>query len=60
MIFAGAMARDQLGVLWLIADILNGPMAVPNLVALLLLSPLVFRLTIDYFEAKRDGGSLTA
>ena len=29
-------------------------MAVPNLIALLLLSPVVFRLTIDYFEQEKD------
>lgn len=54
MIFVGAMAQDQLDLLWLIADILNGLMAIPNLIALLLLSPVVFRLTIDYFEAEKE------
>lgn len=38
-------AIGNLGAVWLIADILNGLMAVPNLLALLALSPLVFRLT---------------
>jgi AGCS family alanine or glycine:cation symporter len=54
MIFVGAMAQGQLDLLWLIADTLNGLMAVPNLIALLLLSPVVFRLTIDYFEAEKE------
>ncbi|PCH84124.1 MAG: sodium:alanine symporter family protein [Piscirickettsiaceae bacterium] len=31
--------------LWLLADVLNGLMAIPNLIALLLLSPVVFRLS---------------
>jgi AGCS family alanine or glycine:cation symporter len=38
-------AIGNLGAIWLIADILNGLMAVPNLIALLVLSPVVFRLT---------------
>src|SRR5690606_31049001 len=39
----------QLDVVWLIADILNALMALPNLIALILLAPLVFRLTREYF-----------
>ena len=39
----GAMA--QLNFIWLLADTLNALMAVPNLIALLLLSPVVFKLT---------------
>ncbi len=35
--------------IWLLADTLNALMALPNLVALLLLSPVVFRLTRRYF-----------
>jgi AGCS family alanine or glycine:cation symporter len=35
---------------WLIADTLNALMAIPNLIALVLLGPLVFRLTREYFE----------
>ncbi len=35
---------------WLAADALTGLMAAPNLIALLLLSPLVFKLTKEYFE----------
>ncbi|PHS71848.1 MAG: sodium:alanine symporter family protein [Cycloclasticus sp.] len=31
--------------LWLLADVLNGLMAIPNLIALLLLSPIVFKLS---------------
>ncbi|MEE8516860.1 MAG: sodium:alanine symporter family protein, partial [Alphaproteobacteria bacterium] len=43
----GAMAN--LNLLWLIADVLNGLMAVPNLIALALLSPVVFKITRKYF-----------
>jgi AGCS family alanine or glycine:cation symporter len=46
----GAMAN--LDLLWLIADVLNGFMAVPNLIALAVLSPVVFKVTRDYYAAK--------
>lgn len=39
----------QLDFVWLVADTLNAFMAVPNLIALLLLSPVVVKLTQDYF-----------
>lgn len=39
-----------LDMVWLIADTLNAFMAIPNLVALILLSPLVFSITRDYFH----------
>ena len=42
-LIAGAILK--LEVVWALADVFNGLMALPNLVALLLLSPLVFRLT---------------
>lgn len=38
-------ATANLSFIWLVADTLNAMMALPNLVALLLLSPLVFKLT---------------
>lgn len=43
----GAMAK--LDFVWLLADTLNALMAIPNLIALLLLSPVIFRLTREYF-----------
>ncbi|KJS21782.1 alanine/glycine:cation symporter family protein [Stutzerimonas kunmingensis] len=43
----GAIA--QLDFAWLLADTLNGLMAIPNLVSLLLLSPVVVKLTKEYF-----------
>ncbi len=43
----GAVAK--LSFIWLVADTLNALMALPNLVALLLLSPVVFKLTKEYF-----------
>jgi alanine or glycine:cation symporter, AGCS family len=39
---------------WLAADALTGLMAAPNLIALLLLSPLVFKLTKEYFDNLKD------
>ncbi len=47
----GAVA--QLDLVWALADLFNGLMALPNLVALLLLSPVVFRVTREYFEAMK-------
>ena len=41
-------ATASFDVVWLIADILNGLMAIPNLLSLLLLSPVIFKLTRDY------------
>lgn len=38
----------QLKLMWLIADTLNAMMAIPNLIALVLLSPVVFRLSREY------------
>lgn len=40
----------QLDVIWVIADIVNGLMALPNLIALLALSPVIIRETKRYFE----------
>ena len=45
----------QLDMVWLIADTLNAFMAIPNLVALLLLGPLVFRITREYFADRTIG-----
>jgi len=45
-------ATAQLNFIWLLADTLNALMALPNLVALILLSPLVFKLTRDYFATR--------
>ena len=35
---------------WLVADTLNALMAIPNLISLLLLSPVIIKLTRDYFN----------
>ncbi len=38
---------------WTIADIVNGLMAIPNIISILLLNGLVVKLTVDYFKGKR-------
>ncbi|WP_010323371.1 alanine/glycine:cation symporter family protein [Marinobacterium stanieri] len=43
-------ATLSLDFVWLVADTLNAMMAIPNLIALALLSPVVFKLTREYFE----------
>ena len=40
----------KLKLVWTLADMLNGLMAIPNLIALLLLSPVIFSVTRDYFK----------
>ncbi len=44
----GAMA--QLNFIWLLADTLNAMMAIPNLIALLLLSPVIFKLSKKAYQ----------
>lgn len=43
---------------WNIADTLNGLMAIPNFIALFALSPVVFKLTKDYFKKVDDSNRL--
>ena len=50
----GAVAN--LSFIWLVADTLNALMAIPNLIALLLLSPVVFKLTKAYFNNGTSNG----
>ncbi len=42
---------SELTTVWLLADIFNGLMALPNLVALIFLCPVVFKMTKEYFES---------
>ena len=44
-------AAADLGFIWLLADTLNAMMAIPNLIALALLSPIVFKLTKEFFAS---------
>ncbi|MGE4617853.1 MAG: alanine:cation symporter family protein, partial [Gammaproteobacteria bacterium] len=44
-IMSGAVVKLEL--VWALADVFNGLMALPNLIALLLLSPVIFKMTRD-------------
>ena len=43
-------ANVKVDLVWAMADTLNGLMAIPNLIGLLLLSPMVFKVTREYFD----------
>ena len=47
-------ATSSLSFVWLLADTLNAMMALPNLIALALLSPVVFKLTKEYFAKQGE------
>ena len=46
-------ATMDLKLAWSIADTLNGLMAIPNLIALIALCPVVFKMTREYFDNER-------
>jgi len=54
----GAIA--QLDFAWLVADTLNGLMAIPNLISLLMLSPVVVKLTNAYFAERKTQEALAS
>ena len=54
--FAGSLYSLQF--VWLFSDVMNGLMALPNLVGLLLLSGVAVRETRDYRERMRSAGIL--
>jgi AGCS family alanine or glycine:cation symporter len=56
IIICGATMDLQLA--WDISDTLNGMMAIPNLVAVLLLCPVVFKLTREYFDKQKLNAQL--
>lgn len=41
-------AMGKLTMIWLLVDVMNSLMAIPNLLALILLSPVVFKITREY------------
>lgn len=51
-IILGCLGR--LEVVWSVADTLNGLMAIPNLIALVALSPVVFSLTKEFFKKENN------
>jgi len=48
-----SFANFKIGLMWNIADTLNGLMAIPNLIGLVLLSPMVFKVTREYFDKQK-------
>ena len=53
MIVSGAVMTSSLA--WDISDTFNGLMMIPNLIAVVLLSPLVFKITRNYIDRKING-----
>lgn len=53
-VFIGA--SQKVNFIWILADVMNGFMAIPNLIALALLSPVIFKITREYF-AKEQGSN---
>ena len=53
VLFAIVGATMSLADAWNLADALNGFMAIPNLIAVLTLSPEVIRLTKEYFQGQK-------
>ncbi len=49
-----SFANVKVDFVWNLSDTLNGLMAVPNLIGLLLLAPMVFKVTREYFDAQKD------
>ena len=57
LIACGAFLK--LEAIWVLADIVNGLMAIPNLIALIALSGIVVHETRQYLEKVRNGSKLT-
>ncbi|HEM5088699.1 TPA: sodium:alanine symporter family protein [Streptococcus suis] len=52
VIMVGLGGFLKLELIWIVADIVNGLMALPNLIALLALSPIIIKETRQYFRKK--------
>ncbi len=50
VVAALAFANVKVDLVWNLSDTLNGLMAIPNLIGLLLLAPMVFKVTREYFD----------
>lgn len=57
-IFLGTQMSLEL--VWKMSDVLNGMMAIPNLIALVFLAPVVFRLSKEYFAEEEQAESNAA
>ena len=53
ILFCAAGAVIDLKLVWDISDTLNGMMSIPNLIGVLLLSPVVVKLAKEYFETHK-------
>ena len=53
LVVIGRRGRGSLTLVWDISDTLNGLMSIPNLIALLLLSPVVIKVTKEHFAGLR-------
>lgn len=49
-----AFANVKVDFVWNLSDTLNGLMAIPNLIGLLLLAPMVFKVTGEYFDKQKS------
>lgn len=52
LIPVGAVVNLKL--IWGVADVMNALMAIPNLIALLVLSPIIFKLTKEFFASEKN------
>ena len=55
VIFVGVGAVAKLDFVWSLSDTFNGLMAIPNLIGLLALSPVIVKETRDYFSSGAGG-----
>lgn len=60
VLVVGVGALLKLNLVWALADIFNGLMALPNLVGLLMLTPVIVSETRDYFESLAAGEKVPA
>lgn len=54
VLFVGIGSVLKLNLVWTIADVFNGLMAFPNLIALVALTPVVVKSTREYFDKKKE------
>ena len=57
LLYAGDNVTALMNTVWLTTDTLTGLMAAPNLIALLVLSPIIFKMTRAYFDRIEQSGS---
>ena len=53
IILVGLGVFLKLETIWVIADIVNGLMAIPNLIAIILLTKVIVQETADYLKDKK-------